>query len=347
MGGNALQVESVRLGAKRYRIVEQQVMHQLAQAFPERRIESVMAFAAKADFGDLDLLIAGGCGYDPVAIAAALHATEVVKNGDVTSIGVKVDEGVFQIDLIQTPIASFDFCARYFGFNDMGNLLGRIAHKFGAKFGHLGLLYPIRDPENASHLITEVPITMDFDLALRLLGYDAEQYEIMRRDGGFQSLTDIFAYVVSSPYFNRDIYLLENRNHASRIRDAKRPTYNAFLVWVDAQPVGSLPAWPWAEAGSAQREHQRQAFLHAAFSACPDFKLAYDAAMAQLQRKKTLKRRYNGTLASAVTGLSGKALGELMAGVRTSFQNEAAFEAFFLHASDDEIKACFSRHRRN
>lgn len=112
--------------------------------------ESVMSYATKVDFGDLDVLIEGGAGYDPTTIAKMLQATEVVRNGDVTSIGVKVDEGIFQVDLIKTPKESFDFTARYFGFNDFGNLVGRIAHKFGAKFGHLGLLYPIRDLDNSS-----------------------------------------------------------------------------------------------------------------------------------------------------------------------------------------------------
>jgi hypothetical protein len=341
MGGNALQVESVRLAAPRYHTVARQVVQRLHQAFPDRRIESVLAFAQKPDFGDLDLLIEGGTGYDPGIIAAALEATEVARNGDVTSIGIDVDEGVFQVDLIQIPAASFDFAARYFGFNDMGNLLGRIAHKFGAKFGHLGLLYPMRDPENASHLIAELPITTDFGLALRLLGFDAARYEDLRQHGGFQTLLDIFQYVVSSPYVNSDIYLLENRNHASRIRDAKRPTYNAFLTWLDAQPDASLPAYPWA---SAEREQQQQAFLDAAFAACPAFQQAFDQARVGLARKKALKRRYNGQLASAVTGLSGKALGELMMKVRHSFSDEAAFEAFFIDGGDEAIKACFLAH---
>ncbi|MFX7063789.1 hypothetical protein ABTH87_19220, partial [Acinetobacter baumannii] len=83
----------------------------------------------------------------------------------------------FQVDLIKTANTSFDFAARYFGLNDFGNLIGRIAHQFGAKFGHLGLLYPIRDVRNNSHLIAEICITSDFSEALDLLGYDAARYE--------------------------------------------------------------------------------------------------------------------------------------------------------------------------
>lgn len=346
MGGHALSVTSVRLPAARYRVVERAVLAQLAKALPGRRIESVMAFAAKADFGDLDILIEGGADYNIQQIASALQACEMVENGDVTSIGIQIDEGIFQVDLIRTPAASFDFAVRYFGFNDMGNLLGRVAHKFGAKFGHLGLLYPIRDAQNSFNLLAEVPITSDFGLALRLLGYDSARYESLRSSGGFQGLNDIFAYVVSSPYVNRDIYLLENRNHKSRIRDAKRPTYNAFLDWLEQQPLGSLPAFPWAEADSPAREAQQQAFLQTAFELCPPFKTLYEQTLASHARKSALKQRFNGERVAAVTGLSGKALGALMASVRRSFADEVAFEDFFLLAGDAEIEACLLRHAR-
>ncbi len=330
MGGNALSTPSVRLAAPRYHEVEQQVVARLKQAFPACRIESIVAYGSKADFGDLDILVEATVEDHAAAFASVLQASEIVRNGDVTSIGLVLAEGLFQVDLIRTPAQSFDFCARYFGFNDMGNLLGRIAHKFGAKLGHLGLLYRLRDPENGNCLIAEMTITTDFAVALQLLGFDATRYENLRTSGGFHTLEDIFRYVVSSPYANRDIYLLENRNHASRVRDAKRPTYNAFLRWLDAQPAGSLPAFPWAAAGDPLRELQRQQFLDAAFAACPAFCQSWHDAMDDWLRKKKLRQHFNGTVLGQLTGLDGKALGRLMAQVRHSFATEAAFEAFFL-----------------
>lgn len=341
MGGHALKVESVRLPASRYRNVERLVIQTLQKRFPDRRVETVIAYVDKPDFGDLDILIEGGAGYDPAHAAEALQATEVVRNGDVTSIGVAVQEGVFQVDLIKVPAESFDFAVRYFGLNDFGNLVGRVAHKFGAKFGHLGLLYPIRDPDNNSHLIAEVAVTTDFDAALTLIGYDAARYEEMRAAGEFKTLDDIFRYVVSSPYTNREIYLLDNRNHTARTRDAKRATYNAFLAWLEVQPVCSVPTYQWGDAGSAARQEQKASFLQAAFARIPEFKKAYDQAIADGARKKLVKRQYNGILAAEVTGLSGKPLGELMARVRNSFPDERAFEAFFIESSHEAVKAKF------
>ncbi len=274
-------------------------------------------------------------------MAEALGATEVVANGDVTSIGVQLEEGVFQVDLIAIPAASFDFAARYFGYNDFGNLVGRIAHQFGAKFGHLGLLYQIRDPETPSHMIEEVSITSDFNTALTLLGYDAQRYAAMRSANQFRTLDDIFRFVVSTPFSRPDIYRLDNRSHKARIRDAKRATYQAFLLWQGEQPAGALPEYPWGEDGTPVRDEHKERFLQAALAQLPAFRESYDQALAKATRAKRLKLQFNGALAAGISGLSGKELGALMQRVRDSFATESAFEDFFLEASSASIEAKF------
>ena len=347
MGGRALKVESVRLSASKYADIERTVIQSLQRQFPGRRIEAVMAYADKPDFGDLDILIEGGAGYDPTQAAEALQATEIVRNGDVTSIGITVPEGVFQVDLIKVPADSFDFAARYFGLNDFGNLVGRIAHKFGAKFGHLGLSYAVRDLDNSSHLIAEITITTDFSAALVLLGYDAEHYEKLRTTGGFKALEDIFRFVVSSPFASREIYLLDNRNHAGRTRDAKRATYSAFLTWLEQQPTAAVPSYQWAQTGSPERQEQKTGFLKNAFAQFPKFKEDYEQALMDGERKKRVKIQFNGNLAAEVTGLSGKALGELMFRVRNSFPDEDTFETFFIESSREVVEAKFQQETKS
>lgn len=344
MGGNALSQTSIRLPAGRYHVLEKEIVHKLAQALPGRRVEAILAYAQKPDFGDMDVLIESGPEYDPYALAAALQATEVVRNSDVTSIGVQLEDGVFQVDLIKTRGEVFDFASRYFSFNDMGNLLGRVAHKAGAKFGHAGLNYPLRDEENDAHMFAEVMITSDFAQALNLLGYDASNYERRRQARDFANLEEIFRYVVSSPYVNQAIYLLENVNHKARIRDIKRPTYTKFLQWLQEQPQDSIPAFPWGEPHTEQRQAQRQDFLRRAFMLCPDFEARYQAAFDALQRSKRVRQRLNGKLASEVTGLRGKELGEMLRNLRTSFASENEYEEFCLRASDAALKALLRTH---
>jgi hypothetical protein len=338
MGGKALQTGSVRLPAARYREVERALVALLRARFAALRIEAIVAYADKPDFGDLDLLVADGPGYDAAALAAALGALEVVANGDVTSVGVPLPEGVFQVDLIRIAPASFDFAARYFGYNDMGNLIGRVAHQFGAKFGHLGLLYQIRDPDNAGQLIAQVSITDDFAGALTLLGYDAARYQALHAAGALRTLDDIFAFVVSSPYVNKAIYLLDERSHKARIRDAKRPTYQAFLRWLDARAAPALPAYAWGAPGTALRAAQCDAFLQAAFARFPPFRERHAHALAQAARARQLKLNFNGALVARLTGLTGPRLGDLMTRLREGFGDQAGFESFILGAGSDAIE---------
>ena len=337
MGGKALSVESIRLPAPRYFSLEKQAIQVLREAFPSRRIEPIMAISNKPDFGDMDLLIEADPNCDLISVAQVLSPTEIVRNGNVMSIGIAVDEGLFQVDLIETLTTNFDFSARYFGFNDFGNLIGRVAHKFGAKFGHQGLLYPIRDPENGSHLVAEVLITTEFGTALELIGYNPTRYEQMRTDNAFQTLGDVFRYVTSSPYINPEIYLLNNRNSIARAREMKRPTYNAFLSWLEMQPTGSIPAYAWGKTGSDERLMQCRAFLERACIHVPDFKMRYDQVMANFSRKKNVKIRFNGNRVHNLTGATGKELGKLMSEIQTSFGSEFDLETFFLNASDMEM----------
>lgn len=339
MGGNALSQETVRLPAARYFQVEKRLVERLRSLLPGTRAEAVVAYAEKVDFGDMDVLIAEGPGYDPIALAQKLGAMEVVRNGEVTSFGLPVSEGVFQVDLICVPAASFDFALRYFSYNDLGNLLGRVAHKFGAKFGHLGLLYPLRAPDNDDQMLAELEITSDFSAALALLGYDAQAYEAQRAAAGFRTLEDIFDYVVTSPYVNPDIYLLENRSYRARVRDAKRPTYNKFLEWLAEQPEGSLPAFPWGEAGSPERQEQRRQFLETAFNQYPEFKARYEATLLMADRQRQARRYFNGDFVATITGLEGKELGMFMSRLRATFTSNAALEEFFAGASEEEARA--------
>ena len=225
MGGNALSYTTVRLTSKNYFRMADHCVEKLRALYPHGRFEAIQSYASKADFGDLDIL-AFDSNFDPHTAAAALGSVETVRNGSVTSLGIKVnpdlpylDGNVFQVDLIYAPLSEFDFSSAYFRFSDLGNLLGRIAHAMGLTLGHDGLTLRMRD---GTHMFANITLTRDYDQALSFLGYDPSVFA-----NGFNTLSDIFAYVASSPFFNPDIFLLENRNNASRTRDRKRPTYTA------------------------------------------------------------------------------------------------------------------------
>jgi hypothetical protein len=327
MGGNALSCASVRLTKKNYERLAQDCVAKLQALYPSGRVAAIEAYRAKPDFGDLDLLVTTP-DYNPFEAAEALSATEVVRNGPVTSIGVRArDEvgpvagNIFQVDLIAIEAASFDYARQYFAFNDLGNLIGRTAHRMGLSHGHAGLRYYVRDGD---YKFRELLLTLDYGVALSFLGYDPARFQ-----EGFESLQDIFEYVAGSAFFNRDIFLLENRNHQSRVRDRKRRTYMEFLQYCEKHP--ELPAYDYPAEKSAWLPRIAEYFPH--------FQAEYDQALADLTELRAVKAKFNGEWVSQLTGLQGKELGELMRRFRESFESPEAQRAFVLANSPDLIEA--------
>lgn len=309
MGGNAIK-GAVRLDRDDYFALEKEICGLLEWAGVP--VYSIAAYTSKSSFGDMDLLVHIDY-YHPELIVYGLAATEVVRNGSVTSMGIPCDQGLFQVDIIavNNPL----WAQVYFSYNDLGNLMGRIAHKMGFKYGHDGLRYVLRDPDNPSCIVKELLVSYDLEKVFDLMGYDFLQYWENDNLGKFETLEDIFKYVVDNPYFDPDIYLLQNRNHIARVRDKKRPTYTAFLKWLEDKP--ELKRMDWQEEGV--KEAIRAEMLEEAFSLWPDFKKEYDETLTQLSRDKELKKWWNGNTVRAVTGLEGKELGQFMSHFRNSF----------------------------
>lgn len=301
MGGNALkEFGAQRLPTARVNQIAAEVLDVLTvlKGGPHFA-QTIESYRAKPDHGDLDIVLSQRAreNLSPQQLVQALStALQVptmpfVANGPVLSFGYPLAEGVFQVDLIFVPDATLDFAVKYFAWNDLGNLIGRVAHKMGLSFGHQGLLLPMRDGNN---LFATLTLTTDFAQALTFLGFDYDRW--LR---GFDQVEDIYEFVVGGHGFNAEIYLLENRNHTARVRDRKRPTYTGFLTWLEHQT--DLRAFNWT--GDKDR------WLPLVFDGFPHVKAEYDAARAGMARKKEVSLKYGGLLISRVTGLSGKDLG--------------------------------------
>lgn len=359
MGGKAIKNTPVRRYARQeYLALEAAVLAQLRNDFPGRRVEAVQAYRTKPDFGDMDVLIesdglaldlprylvdttkyqeahpnGGGLSMNDRAILQepagmtldlqkylvdTFGTKEFVPNDNVISF----EHREFQIDLIMTPKRDYETSRNYLAWNDNGNLLGRVVHVHGrAKLGQKGLTFPFR---NGDYMFEELEIERDWSVILPAFGYDYERWK-----AGFDTVEDIFRFVVSSPYFNKDIYLLHNRNHKSRVRDAKRKTYSEFLEFIEAQPDGTLPAFPYPE--------DRYEMLPRLFEALPGFKEKYEAAKARFDAHVRFQERFNGEYVSKLTGRTDKALGMLMKHLREQFPEKGGQRTFVLQASDTEL----------
>ena len=318
MGGNALSYDSVRLAKADYERMAEVCTSKLQALYPGKQIHAIEAYRAKETFGDLDILIES-TGFDPFVAASKLDAIEMVRNGPVTSIGVLVrpekatrDDNVFQVDFITIAPDSFDYAKSYFAHCDQGNLVGRLFHATGLSHRHDGLYYYFRD---GGYKFREILLTKDYCQALLFMGYRPDTFK-----AGFETLEDMFVFVASSEFFNSAIFLLENRNAQSRIRDRKRPTYTAFLKW--CEDTHGLPNYRYP--ASKKDWHTR---LEEFF---PGFLAKYAQGERDLAELREVKAKFNGGLVSAWTGLEGKELGKVMAAWRNKFDSTEAMHRFVL-----------------
>lgn len=205
---------------------------------------------------------------------------------------------IVQVDLIKTPENIFSFAYGYFSFNDLGNLIGRIAHRRGMKFGHDGLWYVHR---RGDRVLAEILVSDDFFDALRYLGFDDDKWH-----PGFETFEEMFEWVARSEYFESSAYPLEHQNHRARTRDRKRKTYNMFLDWLEENgyDMSYVPS-------------KKEEAIAQLFNDFPGVSQQVNAAEEADDLRMAYKKRINGIKVNELTGTEGKDLGSLMNIVKT------------------------------
>lgn len=242
MGGHAMKNYGVeRLTKEQY----DEVLSALTITLPYKTA-AIPSYRAKDSFGDCDLLTTATDEAFEKSLSKDFALLGKKRNGSVTSYALKYGNfPPFQFDLIKAKEDSFKFNYNYLSYNDLGNLIGRVAAAFGFKFAHDGLYilawYDHKGEERSVARVKETGKTNDcaeykmeklfisnFAQALEFLGFDS-----LRFAQGFNTIDDILDFVASSKYFCKDFFLFENRNHNQRKRDVKRPTYTRALEYFD------------------------------------------------------------------------------------------------------------------
>lgn len=324
MGGNAFD-DLQRLNAEDYRRYEATVLKHLQglyQCFAPLRY-----YRQKPDFGDMDVLVAE----TPVShrkfevFLKAIGADAVFYNGSIYSFRY----AHFQVDLIHVDPSLFEVAQFYFAYNDLNNLIGRVAHSLGVKFGWDGLSYQIRT--ESGYRAEKIVLSRDPAAIYAFLGYDYSRWE-----QGFDTLESIFDFVASSRYFNPELYLLTNLNSVNRTRNRKRKTYLQFLEWLLHQPAESRSNLPPLYA-------DKSLYLVKLHNAFPEVDLlgrlkAYAEADAKHQQQKM---KFNGLLVADWTGLLGAELGALLSAYSRTFASKADQQRFLDAHSALEIQKHF------
>ncbi len=307
MGGNALPLAKTR----RYEAVEYfelwkeiylkiKVDHRVRGDF-----DLIPAYHEKESFGDMDILYTGDISKQ--FIQNVFEPTQIVVNGDVTSFDYKE----LQIDLIKTTPQLFLYALGYYSYNDLGNLVGKLTRRLGCKHGHNGLYLPVRDGDR---LIGEILLTTDIFQTYWLVELDTETYN---PGWGFANHEEIFNFVASSPFYDPELYKLENLNHTAKVRDKKRETYRKFLEFGER----------WT--GPKNEVNPDKAFYLNRVLSFFGKHQEFDQLMQAYAMKKLASETFNGEKVQDWTGLVGKDLGHLMAFMKKDQELEPAKVVYF------------------
>lgn len=339
MGGLALKNTFTRRYERHeFETVSQELVDILSKTF--ERAEIPMYFSSKESFGDIDIIVSMRViNGEPLRMDDYINETfkpnEIFHNGNAWSFDYKE----IQVDLITCSPQDFDSNRHYLAYNDLGNFIGRITQKLGLKYGQEGLWYNhyFKDQK-----IGKVMISKDYPKIFEFLGFDYNRWL-----EGFDTLEDVFEYVIANEHFDSEMFELQHLNKINRERNAKRKSYMSFLEYIAANHSDRTYEFP-----------DKKVSIDRANRFFPEARMT--EKMRELEylhcKKLYIKSKFSGGVIMSRYGLQGKELGKALNGfkewVYTYYvQGEdvdttmsADYDDFILNTSTDRIYEIFEEY---
>lgn len=311
MGGNAL---------KKYGVITERkdttTFQELGQKLSEKlrndlgcETAVVKCYHTKKDHGDLDLLIKVDSNLHNKGvdfrdyISKNLNPTAIHYNGGVYSF----DHESFQVDFIPIKESNWEVAQTYFSYDPVGNLMGKTFHKFGLSYGWEGLYYKFRNfsgREAGDLLLTKDPRKI-FEFG----GYDYDRFLL-----GFETLDEIFDFIINSKYFDSKIFQFDNLNHIDKKRNKKRNSYNVFLNFLNNSNINT----------TFDFKKDKNEYLPMINDFFPEVNLLKQ--IEEFKEKDEINRqiseKFNGNVIMSWINVSGKELGELITKFRSHLGND-------------------------
>jgi hypothetical protein len=296
MGGKAMKlvgVETERKTTREHLRIQNELIPIISDMF-NTEVKGVKYYRNKETHGDCDLLILNDGNLGNVVDKLKERFGPVHNNGNVYSF----EYDKYQVDIIPQPSSNWESSSDFFDFDPTGNLMGKIAHKFGLKYGFQGLVYPFRT--YSGRLTTDIVISKDSKKIFDFLGFDYDEYI-----KGFDTVEEIFEYIINSKYFCIDGFLMDNLNHIDRKRNAKRQTYQGFLEYINTKPFASMISYNFKN---------KEEYIDVINDFFPE--IEFISQLEKLKRKdeenKLISEKFNGDLVMKWTGLKNKELGQCL-----------------------------------
>jgi hypothetical protein len=226
MGGKALNKYGVHTERKNTEEFKQIGYELIVKVFYDLSVfgSVVTCYHTKADHGDLDLLLQ----VEPNVnidwrnyIQKTFKPQAINANGGVYSFDYKN----FQVDFIPIKEEKWEIAKVYYSYDPLGNIMGKTFHKFGLSYGWEGLFYKFRNFNGRNS--ADILLTTNAEEIFNFGGYDYKRYL-----QGFETLEDIFKFVIDSKYFDAEMFQMENLKSIDKKRNRKRGSYHLFLNYL-------------------------------------------------------------------------------------------------------------------
>lgn len=314
LGGNLYKVD--RVNRSRYNEIERSLTPILEKHFGIH-YKIPLPYHNKPTFGDVDIILDAGFLENKnweEPLLADLGDVQVKKVRNVTSVLYMN----FQVDFFCVATSRFESTANFMCYNILGNLVGRLYHKFNLKYGEDGLKYVLRGFND--RISEEIQISRDMKAMLEFVDLNFDRWRI-----GFVDLEDIFQYIVRSKYFCSSSYSEEFFN--VRKRATERPDFNAFLDYLTVHNVQKN--YPF--------EREKEIYIPMIDAAFPEanLKTKYEQHCKLQPKLKIISEKFNGKIVMNLISLDGKELGQFIDAFKKSKGNE--FDDFIYNSSQELI----------
>lgn len=330
MGGNALKnTETERKSTKQLYDIYSKIKESLEKELNTKTFVPEF-FRNKQTHGDLDILVLnnGDKKFNDInnIITKLFSPNEIINNKTIS-----FDYDKCQIDLMLISGKDWYTSQFYYTFSPLANLMGRLIkflrfeykrYRITFHIGEMGFFAKVNDPNGK--LQGKILISKNIKDMFNILSLD---YNIFKK--GFDSQEDIFDFIISSKYFNKDLFSLDKIDGKTRKRNQNRPEYMKFLDYIDG--VGDRYNFDLSEDDK----------INLIENTIDDVNLKerIDRIINKDRIYKVMKSKFNGDIIMKLfPDLSGDKLGNFIGGFKKHITNTyMTFDEYLLNKSSDDI----------
>lgn len=250
MGGNAFKnINIVRLNNVEFKLISEKIVLILKKILNSENVAILPYYDNKESFSDVDIMI---CREDIKFFEAnkkinffeycndIFNGNGIATNNEsLTSIAIPTNKEktkFAQVDLMPHSFSEFNKNLIFFGYNDLNVLVNRFLSMplFNAKYIPDGVELNIYREEGVKDMLLGIAKTDNEALKyLSFLDLDINKFKT-----GFNSKEEIFDFIISSKYFDTNIFYEQiNMVNSSEKLRLKRDVYSSFIDYVKNKPL--------------------------------------------------------------------------------------------------------------